>query len=339
MHLQPSSKFRFWGALLALTLILSYAVTYAQVDDVTLHFLKVQQEKVHLQMMQGVAGDPWQYRILADWMINGISMSLHGLGFSLPEVPIFIAFRFFQCILIFLTAGVYYKKLGLPITANFLGLSILAWGMSTSLYDSDLSFNVFFDISFYLIAALLIMERKYVWILPLMILAAFNRETSLLIPFMLLGSAYFNGEREKYLKPAAFYTAASLAIYAAIFLGLRSYYPNQPFLTANGYYPGVGLLININLLRDVTWGQLLLTLGIIPLLGLFAYRSWPRSLTIFFWVVGPAWYIVHFFAAIVAENRLFLVPQALIFIPAALFGIPFKTAAESPVPEPATPAP
>ena len=113
---------------------------------------------------------------------------------------------------------------------------------------------------------------------------------------------------------------AGLAIYLAIYTGLRLYYGNQHFLTADGYYPGLGLLF-LNLQRPETWEQLAITLGIIPLLALFALRAWPRSLRSFFWAIVPIWFAVHLVSALVAETRLLLVPQALIFIPGALFGL------------------
>ena len=153
-----------------------------------------------------------------------------------------------------------------------------------------------------------------------MIPAAFNRETSLLIPFMLLSVAYFGDRSAKSMRSVLFFAVVSLIIFLMIFVGLRNYYGEQPFLTADGYYPGFGLLI-LNISRIVTWEQLLITLGIIPFLAIFAYRTWHRTLKILFWVVVPVWFVVHFFAALVAESRLLLVPQALIFIPGALFGI------------------
>ena len=98
------------------------------------------------------------------------------------------------------------------------------------------------------------------------------------------------------------------------------HYGPQQFLTADGYYPGFRLLL-VNLARLVTWEQLILTLGIIPLLAILAYSKWPYALQVFFWVVVPVWVAVHFAAALVAETRLLLVPQALAFIPGALFGL------------------
>ena len=320
MQTKPAQTKFFWLILLISAIFLSIATTYAQVDDVTFRFIRIQQEKVHQEMLEGVAGNPWQYRILADWMLDPLMNWFVARDVLNPKPSAFIFFRFLQCLLIFFVAGVYYRKLGLSLGANLLGLSMLAWGMSLSLYNSDLSFNVFFDIIFYLIAAVLIMDGRFVWIPLLMIPAALNRETSLLIPFMLLSFVYFGDKNAKSMRSVVIFSAASLIVFLLIFVGLRNYYGEQEFLTADGYYPGIGLLV-LNLSRFVTWEQLLLTLGIIPFLAIFSYRAWHRTLKIFFWVVVPVWVAVHFFAALVAETRLLLVPQALIFIPGALFGI------------------
>lgn len=301
------------------SILLGIATTYAQVEDVSARFLRNQQMKVHEQMLEGAAGNPWQYRILADWMLEPVLKWFAVRGLPDPKASPFILFRFLQCMLIFMAAGAYYRKLGLPLFANLLGLSVLAWGMSHSLYNSDFSFNIFFDIAFYLIAALLIMHRAFGWIPLLMIPAAFNRETSALIPFLLVAFAYFD-EQKKDWKPALLFAALSLAIFGVIFTGLRMYYGEQPFLTADGYYPGIGLLV-LNLSRAVTWEQILITFGLIPFLAIFSYHAWPRALRLFFWVIVPVWFGVHFFSALVAESRILLVPLALVFIPGALFGV------------------
>lgn len=39
-----------------------------------------------------------------------------------------------------------------------------------------------------------------------------------------------------------------------------------------------------------------------------------------FWVVVPIWFTIHALGAVMAEIRLFLVPQAMVFIPGALLG-------------------
>ncbi len=327
MNSNSDNKTLFIIALLASTILLSIAATYAQVDYLGLHFIKVQQAKMHQQMLAGTAGNPWQYRILADLVVEQVIVLLTKVGIAHAESASFVAFRFLQNLLILAAAGVYYRKLGLPLYPNLIGLSLLAWGMSHSLYNSDLSFNVYFDVAFYLLAAILILDGRFIWLILLMIPAAFNRETSILMPFMLAGLYYFDAARKNSRRRAMISAVAGLVLFSVIFIGLRLHYGRQEFLTADGYYPGLELLY-LNVRRGVTWEQLLITLGIVPLLAVFAYRNWPQSLRVFFWVVVPAWFTVHFLVALVAETRLLLVPQALIFIPGALFGMPFGSNAQ-----------
>jgi len=317
MNSIAGKRFPFAIVLLIAAIILATATTYAQVNFLGVHFLRVQQEKVHVQMLQGTAGNPWQYRILADAIIEPVIKSTKGLGVPQPESFAFIAFRFLQCLLILSIAGVYYRKLGLSLYESLIGLSVLSWSMSLSLYNSDLSFNVFFDVAFYLLAGILILARKHIWLALLMIPAALNRETSLLIPFMLFFAVRSNAIGEGNRKRAILAAAVGLAIFAVIFVGLRIYYGPQQFLTADGYYPGIGLLV-LNLRRWATWEQIATTLGVFPLLAVFIYRHWPKVLKVYFWVVVPVWFVAHFVGALVAETRLLLVPQALIFIPGAL---------------------
>ncbi len=315
-----AKKLPFAITLVVAAVILAIATAYAQVNYLGVHFLRVQQEKVHLQMLQGTAGNPWQYRILADVLIEPVIKLTKGMGVPQPESFTFITFRFGQILLILITAGIYYRKLGLSLYESLIGLSVLSWSMSLSLYNSDLSFNVFFDIAFYLLAAILIIDKHYVWLVVLMMPAALNRETSVLIPFMLFFAARGDSSSESRRKPAAVTAIIALAVFAIIFIGLRIYYGPQQFLTADGYYPGLGLLV-LNLTRWPTWEQMAVTLGVLPLLALLTYREWPKTLRVFFWVVVPIWFAVHFVGALVAESRLLLVPQALIFIPGALFDL------------------
>ncbi len=310
--------FSIWLTLLSLAL--SIAATSAQVDDLGLRFIRVQQDKVHEQMLAGSGGNPWQYRILADALMEPLILAAQGRGVPAASTHVFIAFRFFQCLFILLAAGLYFRVLRLAPVANVLGLSVLSWSMALSLYNSDLSFSVFFDVAFFLVAAILILRDRPWWIAALMLPAALNRETSVLIPILLGAHAYFQGGPGDARRSALMAAAVGLLVYAAVFLGLRSFYGPQPYLTADGYSAGLTLLA-VNLARAATWQQLLVVLGVMPILAAFSYRSWPPVLRHFFWVLVPVWIGVHFMVALVAEARLMLVPQALVFIPGALLGL------------------
>jgi len=295
--------------------ILSVAVVYGQVADVGFRFINVQQIKFHQEMLDGVAGNPWQYRILFDLLFVPFRSIVWHLGLSNPDAAAFIIFRFTQALLILACAGIYYKKLGIRSFLNFIGLSILAWGMSNSLYDSELSFNIFFDIAFFIIAAIFILDQKFALIIPLTVLAALNRETSILIPILFAASAIFGTKDAAHRKGSLVHAGIALLAFLIIFVALRLYYGEQPLITANGNYPGFDTL-SYNLFRWVTWGQIFLTLGIIPILAVISYRYFPQNLKIFFWTIVPAWFVVHSLTAVLAETRILLVPQALVFIPA-----------------------
>ena len=127
--------------------------------------------------------------------------------------------------------------------------------------------------------------------------------------------------------------ALALACYVGVFLGLRLLYGAQDLMLPYGHKPGLDILA-YNLLRSVTFEQMLATLGVIPLVAALGYRQWPATLRAFFWTLVPLWLVIHAGMAVLAETRLLLVPQALVLIPAALFACGFKPAAE-PAPAPA----
>jgi len=304
---------------LACIVLFSVLTVYLQVMALEKPFMYYLEEGLqierHTDVLQGTAPNPWQYRVLADYLVEGAIRLFRDLDVPHPVGSAFIAFRFVQNLLIFLLAYLYYRKLALPPAHALLGLGILAWGMTYAYYDSDLQFNTYFDIIFYLLAGLLVLHGKPVWLTPLMVFAALNRETSGLIPFMALALVLpWKPENKK----TAIIAAASLVIFAVIFVALRLTYPNQPISTPYGHHMGFDLL-QYNLFRGITWAQLFATLSVIPALALLGHKKWHPALKIFFWVIVPVWFVIHPFTSVMAETRVFLVPQALVFIPGALF--------------------
>src|SRR5262249_40146241 len=151
----------------------------------------------HMNVLQGHAGNSWQYRILSTYLVEWLIRGLRNLGIPHPITSGFILFRIFQNTLIFLLAAFYYQKLGLNTYVMLIGLSLLAWGMTHALYDSDLQFNTYSDIIFYLAAGLIILLDRYAWLIPITGLAALNRETSGLIPFMLIAYGLWTKSRNQ----------------------------------------------------------------------------------------------------------------------------------------------
>lgn len=302
-------------------LLFSTFTVYIQVTSLEKPFMAYLEQGLQIQrhndVLQGQAPNPWQYRVLADTLVEGVIQLFRNLAISHPIGSAFISFRFLQNVLIFWLAYLYYRKLKLSAAHALIGMAALAWGMTYSNYDSDLQFNTYFDIIFYLLAGLLILAKRPVWMIPLMVLAGLNRETSGLIPFLALALILpWNATAKN--RQIIFPAAAGLLIFAVIFIALRLTYPNQPISVPHGQHMGFELL-RYNLFRAITWVQLFGTVSIIPALALLAYKKWPAPLRVFFWVVVPLWVLIHPFTSVMAESRVFLVPQTLIFIPGALF--------------------
>jgi len=270
----------------------------------------------HQAVMEGQAGNPWQYRVLAPYLINVVFKIFERLHVPHHIAVSFIFFRVIQDTLILLLCYAYYRRLGLSLSCALIGMALMAWGMSYSHFDSDLSFNTFFDVIFYLLAGLCILQRRFFWIVPITVLAAFNRETSGLIPFLLLSVLMFALPKGSSGKAMPIFFAALVA-YIVIFAGLRLIIGSRELIIP-GHYPGFDLL-KYNLFRAITWRQLIATLSIIPIVAIIGYHKWPLQLRVFFWVIVPAWFTIHAFGSVMAETRLFLVPQAMVFIPGALF--------------------
>ncbi len=272
-------------------------------------------------VLDGHAGNPWQYRVLAPYLLSLIFKVFSYFQWEGHTAAILIGFRMMQDSVVLLLAGFYYHKLGLSWRFAALGLMLLAWSMSYSHYDSDMQFNTFFDVVFYLLAGLAILHQRFMWIIPITLVAAFNRETSGLIPFLLLASVFFSETNKslsnKMLRRVGLIFAVSLVAYGVVFVGLRQAFGEQMLLLPYGHQLGWDLF-QYNVGRMVTWHQLMATLGVLPLLALGGYHAACTPLRVFFWVMVPLWFVIHLFGAVTAETRLFLVPQALVFIPCAL---------------------
>ena len=196
---------------------------------------------------------------------------------------------------------------------------LLAWGFTQALFHQAMSFNTYGDVLFYLAAALLILNRRWWWIPPLTVAAAVNRETSGLIPLMLMAMAWPLGWRTDEGRRALRIGALSLVAFAATYGIVRLAVGDAFLIKPNGQDPGLELF-EYNVGRGITYDFVFQTVNILPLLALIAVRRWPPELRAIGLAVVPAWVAIHLFSSVLAESRLLLVPLALVFIPGVLLG-------------------
>jgi hypothetical protein len=310
-------------ALLASVIVFGLATAYAQASVMGLKYLEGTALTFHKNLIAGDVRDPYQYRVLTEYFVALVRYINHALGIPHPDAIGFVMVRSLQNVLIFLLCSIYYRRLGLNLIATLLSLSILAWAMANAFWDSGLKFDTYSGIIFYLLAGLLLMDRKYAWTLVLMVFAAANRETCGLIAVMMCGTMLMDswpnrpGNRQIAMGVGAF------VIFAIVYFGIRAAYGPRELVTAYGITGGGIALMKFNFGRLRTWVQLFNTHSIIPLIALFCMRRWPPILRTYFWAVVPVWAFVHLFFSTLAESRLVLVPFALVLLPGAVLGIRF----------------
>lgn len=323
---------KIWVPFMAVAIaVLAVLTVYNQVDAVKLPYISTfgKQMYHHTAVVTGRAMDPWQYRMLAEWILDawlGLVKSLPVPDFAVVKNQVdktalgIISLRLLQNYLLFGLAFLFYRYLGLDRRLALTGLVLTAWCVTQALFSSDMSFNTYFDLIFYLAAALIILRRWDWLIIPLAGLALLNRETSLLIPVMLAGARLEWRPKIRLARRDMIIAGSALALQMVLYLGIRAYWGPRALLVPYGHPQGLPLLIH-NLTWPVAWLELMRTLSLVPVLGLIFYRSWPMWLKRCFWSVAPVWFVVHYLAGYVAETRLFLVPMVLLFVPGLLFGL------------------
>lgn len=269
----------------------------------------------------GTANAPEQYRVLTNRLVVAAVKCGASLGLPRPVGSTFVVLRLAQNLLLFGLAFAFYRKLGIHPYPALLGLSALAWGMTQSNYGSDLGFSDYTDILLYLCAAIALREERPRWIIPITALAALNRESSILIPYMAIATAVRFTPRVALDRTVALPGFAALAVWALMFTAIHLVLGSRPWtLHESGASPGLSML-RYNLSHGDAWGHTAGVLGIVPILALVSWRGWHPLLIPLFWSVVPLWLVAHVLCAPLDQSRVLLLPQILVFIPGMLGGL------------------
>ncbi len=308
--------------------------------------------------------NPWQYRILCPLIIEGIKRGYDRTidkiipiqkivhfdfqstsGFT-PETKeflgqlnnpdivkylfIFLIFRFIENFLIlflsFYLLSYFIKNHWLV----YLGLIMISWSMGNGVIASDLSFNTYLDNILYLLAGCIILYKKNPWlILPVTVIGALNRETSLLIPFLFFVSCIpfkvplisIGNLRKVFYLPGRTWliTILSFISFIIIFIGLRMYFGYRP--QGEWKVPAGIPMLKLNLFSIVAvkgYFEMFGAFSVLPFICLYKFRRCSLILQVWFMAIVPIWFFVHFYSVPAYESRLFFVPTYLIFIPMTL---------------------
>src|SRR5262245_2842346 len=99
--------------LLAAALVLGLFTTLEHVHALGTPYLEGIQQARHADVIGGQAGDPWQYRVLPDFLLAHLIDAASRAGIPAPVRTSFVVFRWLQDTMIFVAAFLYYRRLGL----------------------------------------------------------------------------------------------------------------------------------------------------------------------------------------------------------------------------------
>lgn len=307
--------------LVTLTVLgISGLVVYFQIRWQGWEWVETSAVETHTYVMEGIAGSPRQFRVLPEYLVTSTRILLDQFGIDASLEISMIVWRFMANVCMLTAALVYYRKLGLKLFTAVLAIGVIGLTLTDAINGSNLATNTYFDVTFYLLAGYAILAGKPRWLIPIVFLAASNRETSGFIPFMLLADYFYNRDNYKDMRAVLGVVALSGLAYLLVFIGLRLLYPTDWMLIPDGVQPGIELLA-FNLSKSATWIQLFITFGILPFLALYAFRHFPHTLKAFAVLIVPAWFVIHFFVSVIAESRLLLVPYALVVIPGVFWRV------------------
>lgn len=306
--------------------------------------------------------NPWQYRIFCPILIAGakyvydhtidkvipvnrmIRFRFNETSVFTPETStfirhlddpdivkcliIFMAFRFLEDFIILLLSFyllIFFVK---NYWLAFLGLIIISWSMGNGVNASDLTFNTYLDNILYLLTGCIILYKKNLWyILPITMIGAANRETSLLIPYLVFISNIhvqkqtFPGIKKIIWPPRNVILVCGLSaiVFIFVFVGLRIYFGYRPQQIWK--VPAGIPMLKLNLFTTVAikgYFEMFGVFSVFPLICLYKFRKCSEILKVWFVGLVPIWFLVHFYSVVVYESRLFFVPTFLIFLPMVL---------------------
>jgi hypothetical protein len=302
---------------------------FAQEQALGLSFIEGTQLLRHHAVLSGTAPDPWAYRLFSEWVVALVLRLVEAMHVPRPTVVGFLVLRSVQNVAIFLLAISYYRRLGLAPQLQMIGVVLLAWSMSQALYNSDLSVNTYFDVIAYLLAARCVVSGQAWTVVPIVIVAAFNRDTAAMIPALavapLLARAAIAPRstltviRSVEARGPIVVAMVGLVAFAVVYMGIRKVVGPAPWPWGN---TGGTTMLRANLHDTNVYLHLPLTFSVLPVLAVWRWRQLPPPLRGFLLLMGPVWATTLFALVYVAETRLFLAPIAVAFIPAALFASP-----------------
>jgi hypothetical protein len=267
----------------------------------------------HNLILTGVGGDPWQYRPLSDYLIQPIFNALLNLHVSNAYLDGFVLFRGAQEVGAFALALVYFRKLGLGLLSSTAGMGLVATAMLIGQLQTNWRLDSYTELILYLLAGVLVLSSRFAFLIPLIVFAALNRESSLLIAFVPLARLQLRTLRSRDNVAPFLTTVICLGLFVLVRVLLRIALPAQDASTRVVTDQLVG---NLDLRGPFVY--VALALGAIPLVTALGLSMTTPFLRYLFWLIVPIWFASHWWASLDTRPISFLVPFTLVLAPVSL---------------------
>jgi hypothetical protein len=218
------SEARTGRTALAIILSVSAVLAYVYFRQVGSPYLAERLE-LHERIVRGTAESPYRYRVLVPFVADGL---FHTLGAALPAGKAFrLAYALCDLAAIVFLLGILHRYLRAWFSKDqaLIGVLFVAATMPMALRDHYFQPWSVLDAALFTAGLLCIRDRRYGILALIVAAASLNRETAIFIPLAFLAAGVGGKGEDGADRPAgakaALLFAGYLAIWAAVFFGLR----------------------------------------------------------------------------------------------------------------------
>jgi hypothetical protein len=258
---------------------------------------------------------------LEDFLPEGYAKKYYGVPLNdaiwqeyMRYFVVFIILRFLLHSIIYILAYQYFKLFLKSHWLAFVGILFLSFSIGNAYRHSDFSFNTYVDVILYLWAGIVIIKKKTPWIhLPIiMLIGIMNRESCVFIP-LLYAASDFIIRKFKLNWRVIITTGLAYSIFVIGYFLIRQYYGFRAAPIGGNFHKFIENLGNYSV-----HSEHFAVVSVFPLISLLAFPKANIHLKIFFVILIPLWYLIHYYSFILYEVRHLLVPMALVYLPMSL---------------------
>ncbi|MCP5462204.1 MAG: hypothetical protein H7A34_03340 [bacterium] len=210
--------------MMAIIFFISWALASVYEEAVQIRFL-MERIKTHQSILTGTAGSPYRYRLLVVVGLGMITKALAGF-MEYPKAFQLTYSGYMLCCLFALFSGMYlFFTRFFSRRLSFFGILYVAGTIPITFGEHFFQPWSFLEAVFFMLALQWIYDKRHVLLIPLIIIAALNRETAAMIPILFLCAHYSTGSDEygvkRFEKGSLGWFAVYFIVWAGVTIGLR----------------------------------------------------------------------------------------------------------------------